>query len=661
MRPRGEGVIRATLLLSLALGSGCRDPQTGRDETGLEALAMNDVHPKVVVPGTRMLIEGRSFLAQPLGISWLRLVGNYGGTPIDVLLPTQFVDFEHMELSATQSVLAVLGPNASNFAGRANVEVDFVPDGTRHASVAQSLQLTIVDHLDPVLQSVDAASTIYVNEPMEVVGSGLLLGGDEGTTVAVVEGCFTPAGGDSCSPVATVEVPLAPTSPFDREHAIFAFSPQIAGIEAGHFEGTVTLRNEHADGEVRTSEAVSVVHDLAETVVAQVGDGGEARGSLGRYVPVLGNGFVSPDDGGLTSLVLDGAYFPDAGGEAPVTGLQVIPEFVDGRTVRYVVNEEDALAQAVDIRLAQGTFVGQLHAITEYGSQRVEGAPIEATLRLEPVRQVVYVQFNPTYVESLRLFGVRALDQQIRARVFEVLARDFEAINVEFREQPPTDYKLFSTVEIAGPDPNGLGLLGYDNTPGKDVNNQRLDDTIGGVNATTLEDGLPGFGGVFMESLFTFSEHPPAGTVPSGDVATFTFDEVFDPFRPDRGGRAVSSVDFAGAGIPTFTEGSMCPATERPTQLGCAVFVLGSVVGSTVSHEIGHSLGLADPLGSPDTFHNNGDLPGRLMDSGAQRSFEERAELYGQGPSRFCVEAYEYMRDILPTNDLDPPVSRPPC
>ena len=33
-------------------------------------------------------------------------------------------------------------------------------------------------------------------------------------------------------------------------------------------------------------------------------------------------------------------------------------------------------------------------------------------------------------------------------------------------------------VDIEGPDPNALGLLGYDNTPGKDVGNQRLFDRI---------------------------------------------------------------------------------------------------------------------------------------------------------------------------------------
>jgi hypothetical protein len=82
-------------------------------------------------------------------------------------------------------------------------------------------------------------------------------------------------------------------------------------------------------------------------------------------------------------------------------------------------------------------------------------------------------------------------------------------------------------------------------------------------------------------------------------------------------------------------------------------------VGSTVSHELGHSLGLADPKGT--RFHNLGDGPNRLMDKGGSRPFEERAELMGQGPSMYCQEAYEYLREILPTSMADTDYERPSC
>jgi hypothetical protein len=249
------------------------------------------------------------------------------------------------------------------------------------------------------------------------------------------------------------------------------------------------------------------------------------------------------------------------------------------------------------------------------------------------------------------------MDRKIRDRILEVLVRDYETINVEFREERPQDYKWYVELEIAGPDPNGLGLLGYDNSHGKDKNNERLYDRIGGVNALTQEDGFPGFGGVFIESVFTFSQHPPSGQ--KSEAGSALFDQIFDPFRPDRGGKAVTSTDLAGGELPMLTNGGGCPTDDRRLQVACAVWVIGSVVGTTVSHELGHSLGLADPIG--ERFHNLGDGENRLMDKGGSRPFEERAELEGQGPSRYCTGAYQYLREILPTSEPDTTIERPGC
>lgn len=649
----------AALLLLVSAQLACASETEGREETGLEALQLVDVNPKLILPGTRLQIDGHSFLDQPLGVSWLRLEGTYAGFPIDTYLPAEFVDFERLAITASPQLLRLLGPPAGTFSGRVQVEVDFVPDGSRHASVPLFATLELAERLEPRLEAVVAGPTIYVNEPVEVQGGGLLLGGDEGTTYAIVEGCFAPNDGDGqCEPVTPVEVPVAPAAPFDRERGIFAFAPQIAGIRAGRFEGSVTLRNDHADGQASSSQSAAVAYTLAETLVVRVGPEGEpAVGTLGRFVEVSGGGFLASDEGGGTVLRFAGEYQADDGELTPLD-FEVVPEFVDGRTVRYVINEEDALAGALDVRYPRGSFSGTVEPVVDFLGQQVVGQPRPVSLRLEPVRQVVYLHWNPTYVEALRSFGLRALDPQIRARVREVLERDYAGVNVEFRDEPPQDYALYATVEIAGPDPNGLGLLGYDNTPGKDTSNQRLNDQIGGVNAQTLESGAPGFGGVFMESLFSFSQHPPVGTVEASGVATPTFDQVFDPFRPDRG-QPVTSAELVGVLLPSLPSAAPCPAGDRATQMACAVFVLGSVVGSTVSHELGHSLGLADPWGSE--FHDIGDLPNRLMDAGGARSFEERAELYGQGPSRFCEQEYGYLREILPTSDDAPSVERPPC
>lgn len=640
---------------------GCTQEPRNRPETGLETLGLTSVAPAVVLPGSVLRVQGSSFLDEPLGISWLHLSGSFDGRTIGLDLPATFVDFDQLEVPIGDPAYAVLGARKGRFEGLTSVVVDFVPDGSRHQSPGLSQSIEFVETLRPELDEVLDDGTIWVNDEIPVRGEGFLLGGAEGTTYAVIEGCFLAEGDTDCVDVGTAEVPVVPAEPFSREEGFFAFSPSIAGIHPGRFEGRVLLRNEHESGEILESDKRPVVYELLATSIDDVGSGG----SLGQYIDVPGKGFVGGEDAsdGLTVLRLTGEFFPDESiGGVQVPPIDVIPDFVSGRLVQYVINEEDALGIALEnqggVRYARGAFDGTVQAVIAYGSEELVGPATPITFRIEPVKQVVWLHFNPSYVESLRKFGLRALDQRIRDRVIEVLERDYESINVEIRTEEPTDYKLYATVEIHGPDPNGLGLLGYDNTPGKDRNNERLFDRIGGVNALTQEDGYAGFGGVFIESIFTFSQHPIDGI--SAEAPSPLFDQVFDPFRPDQGGTPVSSADEVGEGIAVLTNGNGCPTSgDRQLQAACAVWALGSLIGTTTSHELGHSLGLADPTGT--SFHNIGDGPNRLMDSGGGRPFEERAELMGQGPSVFCSRAYDYLREVLPTDDPETTIERPSC
>lgn len=640
---------------------GCQEAPRSRAETGLETLGLRSVAPAVWLPGTTVQVEGSSFLDEPLGISWLRLSGTLDDRSIALDLPATFVDFDRLEVPIDDQALAVLGTRSGSFSGLSSVVVDFVPDGSRHQSPALSQSFELVESLQPELDQILDDGAIWVNDPIPVAGQGFLLGGAEGETLAIIEGCFLPEGGNECEDRGVIEIPVEPVDPFARGEGTFAFSPRIAGIHPGQFQGRVHLRNVHADGTVLESEQRPVVYDLLATTIMGIGPGG----SLGQYVDIEGAGFVGGDEpgAGLTILRIEGEFFGDDSiGGVPVPPLDIIPEYVSGRQIRYVINEEDALGVALEnqggVRYAKGAFDGTVQAIVAYGGDELVGPTSPLTFRTEPVKQVVYVHFNPSYVESLRKFGLRALDQRIQERVLEVMERDYASVNVEFRTEEPEDFKLYSIVEIHGPDPNGLGLLGYDNTPGKDRNNERLFDRIGGVNALTQEDGYAGYGGVFIESIFTFSPHPIAGV--SAEAPTPLFDQLFDPFRPDRGGTPVNSADEVGEGIPVLTNGNGCPtAGDRQLQAACAVWALGSLIGTTTSHEIGHSLGLADPVGV--SFHNIGDGPNRLMDSGGGRPFEERAELMGQGPSLFCEQAYQYLRQILPTDEPETDLERPGC
>jgi hypothetical protein len=646
--------LRVAFLLSLA---GCPSEVEPRTlDTALVDLALSDVQPGVVIVGTQLVVTGDSFVDDPWGTSRLRLTGTATTTvgtehPIDVRIPARFADFQRLDAEVDAATLEALGGEGARFSGTARVEVDSAVDGSLYRSSSIEVELELHERLTPSLQMLQPEGIVFPNDPIAIAGDGLLLAG-EGETVAELDGCFVYEAGDGdCVELPVVEVPVVPAGAYTRTSGAFAFMPRIAGLLPGRFEGQVRLRNRHASGEVTDSEALPGAWDQVPPILYGASSD---RASLGQYVVLDGAGFVGAGEGD-TLLHFSGTYTPDSSGSPVEVEVLLLPEFVDGHTVRYVVNEDDAIGQLLDVRFESGAFSGTFTPEIAWGEQSVMGSAAEFTFRIEPVKQIVYLDFRPSYVESLRHFGLRAVDQKIRERVVEVMRRDYATIGVEVRTELPEDFALYAHVEIAGPDPNGLGLLGYDNTNGKDTENVRLYDRIGGANALTQEDGYPGYGGVFLESLFGYSSDP-------GGFAEIlspepTFDALFDEFRPDRGGTPVSSADVAD-GVPVLSSGSSCPTDgDRRLKVACAIWAMGSMVGSTVSHEVGHSLGLADPYGP--LFHNSGDKADRLMD--ADRPFTERAEIAGDGPSLFCADEYEYLRAILPTAEAYDPTARPSC
>jgi hypothetical protein len=631
--------LRAAVLAIAA----CNEASPGRpNDPALTGLELSRVAPELILPGTVIAIAGESFVDSPWGSSHLALLDQ------GITLPLRYVDAQTLELEVDDDVFATLGGDGASFDGEVQVEVRSEVDGRLYRTTPLPTAWSLRAELAPRIDDLAETGVIFPNEPITIIGSGLLLRG-EGESVAVLEGCFTPAEGDACAPIVASEVPVMGADPFDREHGSFAFVPNIAGIDPGRFVGTVQLRNRQRGGVVHDSPQLAVDYDLQRPIVYGASTD---HASLGQYVTITGAGFVGDD--GSTLLDFVGAFTADADGSVIELDEVLTPEFVDGHTIRYVINEDDALGQQLDIRYGPGSFAGTVTPRIAWQGSEVAGDAAPLSFALRPVRQVVWVQFLPSYVESLRAFGLRAVDAQVRARVLEVMRRDYAGIGVEIVEQPPDDWALFAQIDVGGPDPNGLGLLGYDNTPGKDTENQRLYDHIGGVNAQTQDDGFPGYGGVFIESLFGYSQHP--GGLAMQLSPEPLFDAVFDPFRPDVGGHPVDAADLGDAPTP-LEHGASCPASDRPGQIACAIWVLGSMVGSTLSHELGHSLGLADPYG-PD-FHDAGDAPDRLMD--ADRPFPERAELDGQGPARFCDDEYAYLRLVLPTDAPTDPSPRPGC
>ncbi len=626
-----------------------------------EDLGLIKVVPATLVPGTTIRVLGSNFGPENIGNAKLTLRGDFAGTKSEIHLPASYLSNDALEVSWPGAVESGLPAADGTFTGEVLVTIDQDDDRKHRSPALKNVRFDMVTTLEPTLSTVEQG-VIFVNHPIRVQGSNFLFGGDEGNTVAVLEGCFQPEGETTCHSVGAEPIAASPITVGDRSTLTFPFAPGIAGINPGTFQGTLELHNRHTGGKETETEALPVAFDMVSTTIFDLDP---PAASLGQYVNIQGGGFVGVLIGeanpglALTTLTLEGMFVHDESNETIDVNVTLVPEFVSGELVRYVLSEQDNLGKSIDLRKTSGTFTGHIKPTIQYQTQTAEGASHATSFRIGHVKQVVWVKFLAAYLGSLRHFGLRAVDQLIRDRVFEVAARDYRGTNVEFRQKEPKDFALYARVELGGPDPNGFGLLGYDNTPGKDVDNARLYDQIGGVNATTQEDGYPGYGGVFVESFFGFSEHP-GNFAKSLEGADGFFDAIFDPFRPDVGGRAVDASDLASLDIPILTSGDACPTPDdRGMQIACAVWVLGSMIGSTMTHEVAHSLGLSDPSGNE--FHNPGDGHNRLMDSGHYRPFLERAEIVGQGPSVFCTEDYAYLQQVLPSDEADPVSERPDC
>jgi hypothetical protein len=209
-------------------------------------------------------------------------------------------------------------------------------------------------------------------------------------------------------------------------------------------------------------------------------------------------------------------------------------------------------------------------------------------------------------------------------------------VNVDVRLDDPDDFDDTATtvIEIGGPDPNGNGLFGYDNSPGKDVGNVRMFDAIGGTNAQTQADGFPGFGGVFVESMLWWSSHPelPGDRPPSSPDPEPLFDEIFDPVRSRPASRAEIDGD---------------ASASRLAEIERAIAALSSIIGETTAHELGHSLGMAQPYGPVTAFHRDDDGDGCVMDRGGDRPLDERSAQPGAARSVFCDDEPMYLQEIL--------------
>jgi hypothetical protein len=471
------------------------------------------------------------------------------------------------------------------------------------------------------------------NDPIIVHGDGFI-GGGEGTTELVWSGTYQTEAGDSF-PVSSLRSLATLAEARQRDRATSPLPTRFGSIKPGTFRGDVMIVNRHASGEELATTPVSVEFEIG---LPEVFGSDPPTASIGQILHIRGAGFVGGEDGNeVTVIRLDGAFEPPGGGAPiPLSGREFVPAFASGQELQYALLprlSDDGQIVSLDFAANRGVFRGTARPVISQGVEEVVGEAQPIEFALGGVKQAVWVRFLPGFSDSVRLFGLRAFEPEIRRRVMEKLTRVYEGVAVEFFDEEPVEYDpaARALLDIGGPDPNGQGLFGYDNTPGKDIGNVRLHDHVGGANAAGAEDGY-GYGGVFIESFLYFSSHPPftGSPPPSSPSPEPDFDRIFDPVR----NREAASTDW--------------PDGARAAEVELAIKTLSSLIGDTAAHEFGHSLGLAMPYGLPNQYHNPFDTPECLMDAGGDRPFGERAELEGFGYGKFCGDELLYLGDILP-------------
>ncbi len=640
--------------LTLALCAGCKADPNSVDDGWSGGLQAHGFEPVILVPGVQGYMTGEGLVTETLGYTSVHFQGTHTGASttadVDQLLTTDVLS--QTRLAIFESTWGTLCANGEGeLDGTATLLVTSRHTDQTYETSPVPVALSCRETLTPTLTSVSNAA-VTLNAPVALTADGLLLGEREGETLAELSGCFQADGASTCTAVGPVEVSLDELDPITRTGGSTRIPPALVGLQPGELQGEVRLVNRHASGEVTRSEptpwTVTVLPSRLDTL-------GAPGASLGGIVPLIGAGFLGLGEDEGTELLVQGSFTPDGGGADRAVDVLLVTTTASHDTLNYVLDEADALGQIVDYRTESGTIAGTITPRFYLGGDTVSGASIAGSFRVEPLRQVVWLNLTQSYTDALVQFGLREADQAVNQQVLAVIERVYAGVNVEVRTEPPDDYRLFSVVDVTAIDPNGFGLLGYDNTPGKDTGNTRLYDHLGGLNALTQQDGYPGYGGVFLESIWAFSPTPPTSVTPLAG-ASDRFDQIFDPLRPDTGTPVTAAEAEA---LTPLTSGESCIGDlPRDRQVQCAVWVLGNIVGGTIAHELAHSFGLADPGGAG--FHNSGDAPSRLMDAGDDRPFLERAAL--DGPlEHLCQGNYDYLRGILPTSEPEPGTSRSAC
>lgn len=623
-----KGWIPALLLVCLVGGVSSCGTDVDSPE-GVDDLLVTAWGPATVLVGTPIFFEGQGFIPSQLGDMTIHLEGICGNKNIvhDDML--EYVDDQTGVWRVTSDFGVHTVVREEPFVGTVRITRK-VQGYSATQTVTLAVTIYAERNLVPVVNGV-APDGLYLGDELQVQGANLLTI-EEGQTLLFLDGEYQVQSPPMVKEVHNVVIPLAVEG---RNRGLLTLTPDKFGIYPGDFAGTGTLHNIVEGAETASSEEAPLsfhvyrpkIEDFSPDIVRR-----------GQKVRVNGRGFVATDPVGETAtlVLLEGVFTAANGKEISYQGkdaMLLFPEEFAGNEFMEVVLR---VTMGVDgsltgLGLIPGTFVGKASPQLFFSSESFVGDSLDFSLVVAPQLQVVYVKYLPSFAESFHEFGLYAVRDEIQERIIFWANQFYTPFNVTFVSERPEDYVEYSVIELSGKDPNGANLLGLDNTTGKDINNLRFNDVVGGKNAETEERGYYAYGGVFLESFLMFSPSISNGTT---SLANSRFDDVFGPFVPQLSGNPVETGEYPGG--------------SRDTLIAEAIRVVGNLLGGTVAHEIGHSLGLAMVPGHPEEYHNLGDNPKWLMDAGNFRPFVERADVDGAGPEEFSYYNYEYLQEILP-------------
>lgn len=617
-------------LLGSALLAACTDNVPDPDGAPPEPPTLQGLTAGIVVPGSTLSFVGSGFLTPPAGETSVRLLGTLDDDPVTLTFPIAELTGTALRLTVTQAALEAAGHGEGGvFAG--DVEVVVRP-ADREVTLQTFAPLSFEHRpsLSPQLSELGPAR-VAPGAVLIAQGEGFISEG-EGQSYLSLSGRFDDAYGGGWD---LTEAILPLTSRVGRREGVFYLKPSMLSLAPGRFFGQATLRTTDLEGVERESEPV-VVELVQEAPQVEAID--PAVVARGQTITLTGNGFLPNDPRARTATLITatGTFQSDLGGPPQVlegpTAFRLMPQvWLDNGEIRATLQTQQhpETGELVGLGANAGTFTGTFVVSLFSGLDRVDTDPVPATLHVAPMTQKVWLNYRPGFSEGLALFGLQWAEPEIRARVLEVCRRDFDGFRVDFSETRPAGWAEYVTVDIGGRDPNNLGLFGLDNTLEKDDGNISLSERIGGLNAESAAAGILAYGGVFVESFLTLSPDHPTPAI----IASPAFDKIFSPFSPALSAEAQS-----------MSRADLAPGAPREIIAREAIRVLGNLVGTTISHEVGHTLGLASVDGD---VHNPVDTDGGLMDRGEFRSFEERAELAGEGPSRFLGANRAYLTRLL--------------